>query len=308
MKIFVYFLFIIYLLNSFLLIQLPRTKSTATIKQMNKTLLILIALITILSCKSEKTTEIIVIGTLHKPEPNFNSEILFNILEDVQPDFILEELDSSFFTSDFKHINVSTSNEGMASEMYIQKYPTVKLRPYEFEGRNEYRINIGSRPTDGFTTKLIDSLHKVDLLSDKEAEIYNKYKALLEPLIVLASKSPENFNNPITDSICAERQYYQYKMLTKITNNRNEFAIRFHTKPNGEKISYRDGFQLAGDFWDLRNKTMAKNIMQIAKQNQGKKIVVLCGFMHRYYILSELKNLTKDKNIILKEYYEKLKR
>ncbi|MFC4029251.1 hypothetical protein ACFOS1_17665, partial [Zunongwangia endophytica] len=137
------------------------------------------------------------------------------------------------------------------------------------------------------------------------AKIHNKYKALLDPLIILASKSPEKFNNASTDSICAERQYYQYKMLKKITNKRDEFATRFHTKPNGEKISYRDGYQLADVFWDLRNQTMAKNIMQISEKNQGKKIVVLCGFMHRYYILSELRKLKEGKNIILKEFYEK---
>lgn len=272
---------------------------------MNKIILILLTLTTLLSCKTENATEIIVIGTLHKPEPNFNSEILFNILEDVKPDFILRELDSSFFTSDFRHKSVSNSNEGMASERYVEKYPTAKLRPYEFEGRNEYRINIGSRPTDGLTTKLLDSLNKANLLSTSESTIHNKYRALLEPLIVLASKSPENFNNPTTDSICAERQYYQYKMLPKITNVRDEFSTHFHTKPNRQKISYRDGFQLACDFWDLRNQSMAKNIMTISEQNKGKRIVVLCGFMHRYYLLSELKRLTKDKDIILKEYYEK---
>ncbi|MHA7944041.1 hypothetical protein ACJOV8_013275 [Formosa sp. 3Alg 14/1] len=271
---------------------------------MHKTLLILLIFVTVLSCETTKQTELIVIGTLHKPETNFNSEILFNILEDIQPDLILEELDSTFFTSDFRHKNVSNSNERMASEKYINKYPTTMLRPYEFEGRNEYRLNIGSRPTDGLTTKLIDSLDKVDLLSPTESEIYNTYKALLDPLIELASQAPENFNNSSTDSICAERQNYQYKKLTKITNNRNEFGTRFHTKPNGEKISFRDGYQLAGDFWDLRNQTMAKNIMKISEQNPGKKIVILCGFMHRYYILSELKKLTEGKNIILKEFYE----
>ncbi|PKB42262.1 hypothetical protein AX016_0426 [Cellulophaga sp. RHA19] len=271
---------------------------------MNKPILIVLILITILSCKTEKSTEIIVIGTLHKPESNFNSEILFNILEDVKPDFILREVDSSFFTSDFRYKNVSTSNEAIASEKYFKKYSKTKLRPYEFEGRNEYRLNIGSRPTDGLTTKLLDSLNKANLLTAAESKIYNKYESLLEPLIILASKSPENFNNSTTDSICAERQYYQYKMLSKITNVRDEFSNRFHTKPNGEKISYRDGFQLVCDFWDLRNKTMAKNIMTISEQNNGKRIVVLCGFMHRYYILSELKKLTKGKKIIIKEYYE----
>jgi hypothetical protein len=260
---------------------------------------------TFLFCKTEKPTEIIVVGTQHHPVPNFNSDTLFNILEDVKPDYILREIDSSFFTSDFRHKSTLNSNEGMASEKYVKKHPTTKLRPFGFEGRNEYRINIGSRPTDGLTTALLDSLNKANLLSASEAEIYNKFQALLEPLKVLASKSPENFNNPTTDSICEERQHYQYKMLAKITNVRDEFATHFHTKPNGQKISYRDGYQLAGDFWDLRNQTMAKNIMRIAEQNKGKRIVVTTGFMHRYYLLKELKRLTEGKDIILKEYYEK---
>ena len=82
---------------------------------MDKPILILLTLITILSCNTEKTTEIIVIGALHKPEPNFNPEILFDILEDVKPDFILRERDSSSFTSDFRHKETSDSNEGIAS-------------------------------------------------------------------------------------------------------------------------------------------------------------------------------------------------
>ncbi|WP_035097087.1 hypothetical protein [Aquimarina megaterium] len=272
---------------------------------MNKTILILLTLITILSCEKEKTTEIILIGTLHNPEPNFNSEILFDILEDIKPDLILLEGDSSFFTTDFRLKKALNSNETIASTKYAEKYPMTKLRPYGFEGRIQHRINIGSRPTDGLTTKLLDSLNKANLLSASEANIFNKWQALIEPLKVLASKSPENFNNPTTDSICAERQYYQYKMLTKITNTRDEFANRFHTKPNGQKISYRDGYQLADEFWDLRNQTMAKNIMRMAELNKGKRIIVTNGFMHRYYLIKELKRLTKGKNIILKEFYEK---
>ncbi len=272
---------------------------------MNKLIQILLILSILLSCKTEKTTEIIVIGTQHHPAPNFNSEILLNILEDVKPDLILLERDSAFFTSDFKLKSTLNSNEGMASEKYVEKYSKAKLRPYGFEGRIEYRIKIGSRPTDGLTTSLLDSLNKANLLSPEEAEIHNKFKALLEPLKIAASKSPEHFNNATTDSICAERQYYQYKMLPKITNVRDEFATHFHTKPNGQKISYRDGFQLACDFWDLRNQTMAKNIMTMAEINKGDRIVVLNGFMHRYYILKELKRLTKGKDIVLKEYYEK---
>lgn len=261
----------------------------------------------IFSCKAkkkiERQTEIIVIGTQHKPVPNFNSEILFNILEGVKPDFILLELDSAKFTSDFKLKEVK-ENELIASDKYQSKYPKTELRPFEFEGRNQYRINRGMRPTDGLSLKLIDSLCKADLLTIPEAEIFKTYKDALDPLKVIAAKSPEAWNNPVGDSLCEYRQFYQYQMIPKITNSREEFAVKFVTKPNGEKISYRKGYQLWANFWDLRNQTMAKNIMTISENNKGKRIVVLCGFMHRYYIIGELKKLTKGKNIALKEYYE----
>ena len=276
---------------------------------MKKITLALLILTIILSCKKEKktknTVEIIVIGTQHKPVPNFNSKTLFNILENVKPDFILHERDSSAFNSDFKFIKTPTENEGMASSKYIKKYPTTQLRPHEFENRNQYRIDKGMRPTDRLTLRLVDSLYKANLLTTSEAEIFKIYKDALEPLKIIATKSPEAWNNSTADSLCEHRQFYQYQMVPKITNTREEFANRFLTKPNGEKISYRDGYQLWADFWDLRNQTMAKNIMRIAEQNKGKKIVVLCGFMHRYYILKELKKLTKDKDILLKEFYEK---
>ncbi|MTI21764.1 hypothetical protein E1176_12100 [Fulvivirga sp. RKSG066] len=271
-------------------------------------LLICLSIIFFQACNSEQSseqpTEIIVIGTLHNPEPNFNPDTLFNILEQVKPDFILRELDSSFFTADFKHKNPPKQNEGIASQRYIEKYPSAQLRPYEFEGRNAYRINHGMRPTDRLTTRLVDSLYQADLLTPQEAEIFKTYQDLLEPLKVAAAKSPDNFNNAKNDSICERRQYYQYQMVTKITNNRPEFANRFHTKPDGEDISYRDGYQLWADFWDTRNQTMARNILRIAEMNEGKRLVVLTGFMHRYYILKELKKSITDKKIVIKEFYD----
>ncbi|APZ47421.1 hypothetical protein BW723_14505 [Polaribacter reichenbachii] len=275
---------------------------------MKRITLLLIVSVIFLSCNNIKkpavSTEIIVMGTQHKAVPNFNSEILFNILEEVKPDLILLELDSIKFTPDFKLKEVM-ENELIASDKYQAKYPETKLRPFEFEGRNQYRIDNGMRPTDKLTLKLVDSLYNENLLTTTEAEIFKTYKEALEPLKVIAAKSPENWNNSIADSLCEKRQFYQYQMIPKITNTRKEFSSRFLIKPNGEKISYRNGYQLWADFWDLRNQTMAKNIMTISEQNKGKKIVVLCGFMHRYYILKELKRLTKDKNIVLKEFYEK---
>jgi len=271
---------------------------------MKRITLAILAITTLFSCQTENSTEIIVIGTQHKAVPNFNSETLFKILESVAPDFILHERDSAAFNSEFKFIKAPTENEGLASSKYIKKYPATQLRPHEFENRNAHRIQKGMRPTDGLTLRLVDSLYTAGLLTPAEAAIFKAYNDALEPLKIIATKNPKAWNNPSADRLCENRQFQQYQMIPKITNTRMEFANRFLTKPNGDKISYRDGYQLWADFWDLRNQTMAKNILKIAKQNKGKRIVVLCGFMHRYYILKELKKHTNGKAIILKEYYE----
>jgi len=236
--------------------------------------------------------------------PNFNSDTLYGILEQIKPDIILQEMDSSFFTRDFRYKYPSKENEQVATEKYLKKHPETLIRPFEFEGRNEYRKARGMVPTDNLTTKLLDSLYKANLLTPPQKAIVKTYYDLTNQLKLIASKFPENFNNSKTDLIAEKRQYFQHKKLTEITSKRKEFANTYLTKPNGEKISYRDGYQLWADFWDLRNQTMAKNIIKIAALNPGKRIAVTTGFLHRYYILSELRKLTAGKNIQIKEFYE----
>jgi erythromycin esterase-like protein len=157
-------------------------------------------------------------------------------------------------------------------------------------------------PTDNLSVKLIDSLYKAKKLAPSEVKIYENFTNLTKELMKIAELSPENFNNATTDQISEKRQNAQYSELLKITEVRPEFTRRFVVKPNGEKISYKDGFKLMSGFWDLRNQTMAKNIYKTAETYPGKKIVVLTGFLHRYYILKELKRIN-NKHII-KEFYE----
>lgn len=46
------------------------------------------------------------------------------------------------------------------------------MRPFDFEGRNEYRKTNGFNPTEGLAIKLPDSLSKEDKLTKKQAEVY----------------------------------------------------------------------------------------------------------------------------------------
>jgi len=270
---------------------------------MKKSITILFSVLLSISSFAQKT-EIIVIGNIHQPVPNYNSDTILTILKSIKPDFLLQEIDSSFFNDDFTFKNPPKENEGLASVQYIHSNPKTKMRPFDFEGRNEYRKLNGFNPTEGLAIKLLDSLYKKNKLTKSEAAIYKKYNDLLEPLKIAASKDAKSFNNSSNDKICEERQNYQYHKLLSIMQERSEFTNSYYKKANGEKISYLKGFQLASEFWDLRNKTMAKNILHIAEENAGKRIVVLTGFMHRYFIIRELQKQTENNtNIIIREFY-----
>lgn len=271
---------------------------------MNKTIIILFAFL-ITNYSIAQKTEVIVIGNIHQPVPNYNSDTLLTILQKLKPDFLLQEIDHSFFNADYTFKKPPTENEGIASVKYIQQHPKTQMRPFDFEGRNEYRKINGFNPTEGLAIKLLDSLYRQKKLTKRQARIYKTYNDLLEPLKIAASKDPVTFNNSYNDRQSQRRQYYQYQKLLSVMQNRSEFSDTYFVKPNGEKISYVKGFQLASEFWDLRNKTMALNILQVAKDYPGKRIVVLTGFMHRYYIIRELKMHTEaNTNIVIKEFYD----
>ncbi|AZB08774.1 hypothetical protein EG344_07995 [Chryseobacterium sp. G0162] len=251
---------------------------------------------------SQNKTEIYVIGNIHDSVPNYHPTILFDILNKIKPDIILHEVDSQGM-KEYETDKDLKGNEIIASNRYLKKFPNTLRLPFDFENRNQYRRDKGMVPTDNLSVKLIDSLYKAKKLSPPEAEEYEIFLNTTKELMKKAELSPENFNNTTTDKISEKRQNAQYSGLSKITENRKEFSERFVTKPDGEKISYKSGFKLMSGFWDLRNQTMAQNIYTVSIRYPHKKIVVLTGFLHRYYLLKELNKLNNG-NYIIKEFYE----
>jgi len=255
------------------------------------------------TCFAQKS-EVIVIGNVHKPMPSYNADSLFKITERIKPDIILHEIDSSYFTTDFKFKEPSKENEQNASEKYMAKHPAVMLRPFEFEGRNEYRRAKGIKQSENPTMDLLDSLYSAGSLTKKQAVVVAEYKRLTEQLNSFGYKSAKEFNNKHTDSISKLRQYYQHYKIRQVINERKEFANRFVTTTTNERVSYTEGYNRFCDFWDLRNQTMAKNIVTVVRNNPGKKIIVLTGYFHRYYLLEQLNKAKAKENFTLKEFYE----
>ena len=254
------------------------------------------------NCTSKKT-ELVLLGTVHEPVQNFTPDSLYNILTRIKPDLILFEVDSSFFTNEFKFKKTWGSNENIATVKYMNNFK-VDVRPYEFTGRNEYRIKIGSRPTDSKASKLLDSLYRNNLLNDLDKKTYETFLKVNDSLNSFAYLGAKAFNNSETDRIAKIRQEFQYKKLLNIMSEYPIFSNTYYKKNDNDSISYLEGYKKASEFWDLRNQTMSKNILHFVSEYDGSRIVVLNGYFHRYYLNLLIKPKQEEMGFVVKEFYE----
>src|SRR5690606_23867060 len=122
------------------------------------------------SQNSDKT-KLYLVGTVHESSNILNPEMLFELLDEIKPDILLQENDSEQIATYFEDIR-SNSNEQNASIKYLKKYPKTLNLPIEFEGRNVYRKSNGMTPTHNLSIKLIDSLYSNNLLNIENTKIY----------------------------------------------------------------------------------------------------------------------------------------
>lgn len=272
------------------------------VSHLKKSLLLGLAM-TFIACSTPPRTELVLLGTVHQPVENFNADSLYNILVKIEPDLILYEVDSSFFTDQFEFNTSWKSNEFIATTKYIELHD-IMVRPYDFTGRNEYRKKIGARPTDGLAKALLDSLYLSEQLNPADQLQYESYLQVNDTLNALAYYGVASFNNPTTDSIAQLRQQLQYESLAKIMEHYPVFSDIHYQMENGDSISFLDGYKRAGEFWKMRNEAMSKHILHFVKAFPGNRILVLNGFFHRYYLNTLLLPKCDRHDFIIKNFDE----
>lgn len=247
-----------------------------------KTILVAsIACLLMASCnhiENSDISEVMIVGTRHEPSNYFNSDSLLSFLRQTQPEVILVELESQHFTKDYKFNlkdfpDLLSTNENIAISQYDRE-SKVQLRPFDIEGRNEYyrRNHYFDKFNHIFT--VIDSLHSTNLLSErssKEWEIMKTSVDVYDPLI--ANSTLKEFNEETTLAYSHAKDDILYKTLISITRR--------------ELPELLSDAQLLLNFWNKRNKEMAKKIKQYSIEFKGKKIAVIMGQDHVY----DIKNL-----------------
>jgi hypothetical protein len=256
------------------------------------TFLALLFLIAFKSCTESKEGNILLLGTVHEATPNLNADSIYTVLKDFKPDLILIELDSTFFYEDFTFRTLFNGNEIIAVSRYKMNFPKTEIRPIEFEGREEYRQQIGIFPEITYDfAKVLEQLHSSGSLTEKENyaitrlffydSLNNNIKA--EKLSIINQKK--------TDVIIDSLNFYKYNKLKELSNKYPAFHLKKMVDSKNDTVSVKDNFDLYVDFeMNKRNNALAQKAANLINAHPNKRIIILVGFAHKSYILRYLKN------------------
>ncbi len=237
-----------------------------------------------------KLTEVIVVGTVHKETKAYTALDLLTILKTVHPDVILCELDSSFFTNDFKFRHLFGGLEESAVCEYM-KTEQVILRPYDIEGRNEfYRKHETFNLENKFFGHVLELAKNGKLNSESQETLKIIYECF-KKRDIYGNANPRRINSFDCDRELAEKWFARDLGYSEIIRRTPELQI------------YNDFHALTRSFEFQRNNTMVKNIVNYTQAFQGKRILVVCGFEHRHFLRINL-NFSQNPSFTVKEYWE----
>lgn len=253
--------------------------------------LFLLAAFAFIVQSSGAQTYLTIIGTQHNPTDNINSSNLADQLNKIKPDVILMELDSSLMNDKGDFLVNSNELEPTAVKKHLKNYPTA-LRPFDYKNRNKFYAENKVFDKENKFFHTLDSVYNNNLLDSLSLTVYQNLIQVNNILNLVFTGDLKEINSPTAQSISRLRQDICYNQLLGICY-RNKYLNR-----------YAAFWKQDGDFWTFRNRTMIDNILKYCAQFKGKRIVVLTGAMHKYFLTDGIEKKQQAGNITLKEFWE----
>ena len=238
-------------------------------------------------------TEIVIVGTVHSETPNYRIQDLVNILKRVKPDVILFEMPADMMTSSFEFKTILKDSPEQQAVMEYVRQTGAKIRPYDIEGRNAFyqRSDFNSQDKR-CNSELLDFAYK-NKLNSKAQMIFETIIAANNKSLKILKSDPELINSFESDSAINERYWLIHQGIPEIAR-------------------LTPGLHSCAPFWDLsraewihRNNRMVENIKKYSIEFAGQRLVVICGYEHRYYLRSHLYDWRDETpGYVIKEYWQ----
>ena len=237
--------------------------------------------------------EVVVVGTVHAATPRYSVDTLLAILDRVRPAVILVELDSSFFddSSRIRAEYQGISMENAAVTRFSARTAT-PLRPYDVEGRNRTYEQHDYFARQRRMSQTIAQLDGQGALVPEAKGLLRELDDLSAIRDAIGADRAVVINSAASDTAIRQKQEYSYAGLRRI--------IELSPGLSG----FADFWKWADEFWTLRNETMRANIVRVAAEFPARRVVVICGYEHRYYVRSLLRQDDAAGRLRLREYWE----
>jgi hypothetical protein len=241
-------------------------------------------------------TELCIIGTVHHDTTKYSSNDLVNMLKSINPNIILLELYSKFMNENYD-ITIDREilnkwQELKAAVEYKNVNSNVLFRPFDLEGRNELYKELGYLETQRGVETAMEKLYKENKLSDECKFYYELMKNLFEAKLKMVNETPHVVNSNLSSHLVSIEHHYWFKCTEKIIELTPELS------------AYSNFKKSVSDIWIMRNNAMVDNILKYINEFAGKKLVVLVGGEHKYYLLRNLIEKQTTNHFILKEFWE----
>ena len=254
-------------------------------------------------------TKIFIIGVVHTENEFRNSDSLLKILNDIKPDLILDEGDST--TSFFRKQHLRTTPPWWYS--IGTKLRLIRKMPPETEVLFKYR-NLDE------AVKILPfdkTIYKRKKYAKSYYRLENNWTTALKNALKkgLIPKSFEDihtcfmyYNNWFFQ--ITQKGYREINRQTALDSIRQMVKIEAEYFPTlFEKVQYLSSYKQwhteNTNHWLLRNETMAGNIINLTNLSKAKQVVILTGLLHKNILKDLLSSSNTDGKYELVEYFEK---
>jgi hypothetical protein len=239
----------------------------------------------------EQKTEIVIIGTPHAETESFRIQDFVEILNKVKPDVILFELPAERMTSSYEFKIIQEDSLPQQAVLEYVKQTDAKIRSYDIEGRDAFYQRINDREIQ-CNQELNAAINKKRL--DPEAQkIFDLLMAANRKRDSIAQSEAAVINSFLSDLAVNERIWLAKEGIPEIVRLTPELK------------ECRAFWDMSRAEWIRRNNQMITNIKRYSVEFQGQRLVVICGFEHRYYLHSHLYDWRDEPpNYAVKEYWQ----
>jgi hypothetical protein len=238
-------------------------------------------------------TEIIIIGTIHDGNKSFNHRTLYKILVKLNPDIILWEQSTKFErvfglrTANFLKI-WNPGIEQLALQKYSRLNRSIQILPIDttIPSRKHYIKNL-ELVWDTFHDRLYNAKKSISdsIIYADFAHKNNLYYSFIET----STLSRINQGDIIDQS--RELKYLEEEVILPL--GRKYISDSLVVNKFASEIQY----------WKDRNEHMNNEIMKYSKQFADKRIIILTGLNHKYYLLDKLKG-RKGSDVRIIEFFD----